>query len=306
MYGYHWNWVTWVTSVMMLLLVNVAESVVICGQLLPNALWVTGLLQLTNVYFVFSLFHIHAGSLYPWPCFLLDLVFSTAKYNVLTFLPRFLYSQFRRAANAFFLFIALLQVRCVFVVKLKCYITSHHFPFFPLNFFNSFFFMFFLSVHHDLDSISLGHVCNFICTQSHKHTCRCSALYRSWSWIIHVILCVSAWKGKEIYLRARHNRPRSLMWSWKCSYRGTQSKFLDVIIRFMKPAQQHSSESESIGLVLAVCIRPRFHRFPLYLEIMKLNKALHLLFLQTEKTGKIEEGKKQWFDMLICWLEKYE
>uniref|UniRef100_A0A8C3A0E9 Phospholipid-transporting ATPase n=1 Tax=Cyclopterus lumpus TaxID=8103 RepID=A0A8C3A0E9_CYCLU len=35
--------------------------------------------------------------------------FSTAKYNVLTFLPRFLYSQFRRAANAFFLFIALLQ-----------------------------------------------------------------------------------------------------------------------------------------------------------------------------------------------------
>uniref|UniRef100_A0A8C6NIB9 Phospholipid-transporting ATPase n=1 Tax=Nothobranchius furzeri TaxID=105023 RepID=A0A8C6NIB9_NOTFU len=33
----------------------------------------------------------------------------TAKYNALTFLPRFLYSQFRRAANAFFLFIALLQ-----------------------------------------------------------------------------------------------------------------------------------------------------------------------------------------------------
>lgn len=34
---------------------------------------------------------------------------STAKYNPVTFLPRFLYSQFRRAANAFFLFIALLQ-----------------------------------------------------------------------------------------------------------------------------------------------------------------------------------------------------
>ncbi|KAL8207468.1 UNVERIFIED_CONTAM: putative phospholipid-transporting ATPase IA [Gekko kuhli] len=33
----------------------------------------------------------------------------TAKYNLITFLPRFLYSQFRRAANAFFLFIALLQ-----------------------------------------------------------------------------------------------------------------------------------------------------------------------------------------------------
>uniref|UniRef100_A0A8B9D716 Phospholipid-transporting ATPase n=1 Tax=Anser cygnoides TaxID=8845 RepID=A0A8B9D716_ANSCY len=31
------------------------------------------------------------------------------KYNIITFLPRFLYSQFRRAANAFFLFIALLQ-----------------------------------------------------------------------------------------------------------------------------------------------------------------------------------------------------
>lgn len=35
---------------------------------------------------------------------------STAKYSVLTFLPRFLYEQIRRAANAFFLFIALLQV----------------------------------------------------------------------------------------------------------------------------------------------------------------------------------------------------
>ncbi|XP_044154614.1 phospholipid-transporting ATPase IA isoform X1 [Bufo gargarizans] len=34
---------------------------------------------------------------------------STAKYNPFTFLPRFLYSQFRRAANSFFLFIALLQ-----------------------------------------------------------------------------------------------------------------------------------------------------------------------------------------------------
>ncbi|OBS59185.1 hypothetical protein A6R68_09690, partial [Neotoma lepida] len=33
----------------------------------------------------------------------------TAKYSVLTFLPRFLYEQIRRAANAFFLFIALLQ-----------------------------------------------------------------------------------------------------------------------------------------------------------------------------------------------------
>ncbi|XP_032360312.1 phospholipid-transporting ATPase IB isoform X1 [Etheostoma spectabile] len=34
---------------------------------------------------------------------------STTKYGVLTFLPRFLYEQIRRAANAFFLFIALMQ-----------------------------------------------------------------------------------------------------------------------------------------------------------------------------------------------------
>ena len=35
---------------------------------------------------------------------------STTKYNILTFLPRFLFDQFRRYANLFFLFIALLQV----------------------------------------------------------------------------------------------------------------------------------------------------------------------------------------------------
>uniref|UniRef100_A0AAY4AQ66 Phospholipid-transporting ATPase n=1 Tax=Denticeps clupeoides TaxID=299321 RepID=A0AAY4AQ66_9TELE len=34
---------------------------------------------------------------------------STTKYGILTFLPRFLYEQIRRAANAFFLFIALMQ-----------------------------------------------------------------------------------------------------------------------------------------------------------------------------------------------------
>uniref|UniRef100_UPI00358E9CF6 probable phospholipid-transporting ATPase IA isoform X1 n=1 Tax=Myxine glutinosa TaxID=7769 RepID=UPI00358E9CF6 len=34
---------------------------------------------------------------------------STAKYNLLSFLPRFLYEQFSKAANVFFLFIALLQ-----------------------------------------------------------------------------------------------------------------------------------------------------------------------------------------------------
>ncbi|KAH7968887.1 hypothetical protein HPB52_012274 [Rhipicephalus sanguineus] len=34
---------------------------------------------------------------------------TTAKYNVLSFLPKFLFEQFRRYANVFFLFIALLQ-----------------------------------------------------------------------------------------------------------------------------------------------------------------------------------------------------
>lgn len=41
---------------------------------------------------------------------------------------------------------------------------------------------------------------------------------------------------------------------------------------------------------------------------MKLKKALHLLFLQTEKIGKIEEGKKAmvWYvDMFIrkIWIK---
>lgn len=36
---------------------------------------------------------------------------STAKYNALSFLPCFLFEQFRRYSNCFFLFIALLQVR---------------------------------------------------------------------------------------------------------------------------------------------------------------------------------------------------
>ena len=34
---------------------------------------------------------------------------STAKYNLLSFLPKFLYEQFRRYANIFFLCIGLLQ-----------------------------------------------------------------------------------------------------------------------------------------------------------------------------------------------------
>ena len=38
-------------------------------------------------------------------------VCSTGKYNFISFLPKFLFEQFRRYANVFFLFIALLQVR---------------------------------------------------------------------------------------------------------------------------------------------------------------------------------------------------
>uniref|UniRef100_A0A8C5W6T1 ATPase phospholipid transporting 8A2 n=1 Tax=Leptobrachium leishanense TaxID=445787 RepID=A0A8C5W6T1_9ANUR len=45
----------------------------------------------------------------PQTCKFRDNRVSTAKYSVLTFLPRFLYEQIRKAANAFFLFIALLQ-----------------------------------------------------------------------------------------------------------------------------------------------------------------------------------------------------
>ena len=36
---------------------------------------------------------------------------ATAKYNFATFLPRFLFEQFRRYANLFFLFTAIIQVR---------------------------------------------------------------------------------------------------------------------------------------------------------------------------------------------------
>jgi phospholipid-transporting ATPase len=45
---------------------------------------------------------------------------STAKYNALSFLPCFLFEQFRRYSNCFFLFIALLQVikwKCLFIFK---------------------------------------------------------------------------------------------------------------------------------------------------------------------------------------------
>lgn len=56
--------------------------------------------------FLASLFHHNSKNLFI-PVFLC----STTKYGVLTFLPRFLYEQIRRAANAFFLFIALMQVK---------------------------------------------------------------------------------------------------------------------------------------------------------------------------------------------------
>lgn len=42
--------------------------------------------------------------------FLLSFSCSTGKYTIITFLPKFLFEQFRRYANIFFLFIALLQV----------------------------------------------------------------------------------------------------------------------------------------------------------------------------------------------------
>ena len=41
----------------------------------------------------------------------ISFVCSTGKYNFISFLPKFLFEQFRRYANVFFLFIALLQVR---------------------------------------------------------------------------------------------------------------------------------------------------------------------------------------------------
>jgi len=42
---------------------------------------------------------------------------NTAKYSVLTFIPKFLLEQFKKYANLFFLFISLLQVRLEYVYK---------------------------------------------------------------------------------------------------------------------------------------------------------------------------------------------
>lgn len=41
---------------------------------------------------------------------------STSKYNVLTFLPKFLFEQFQKYSNIFFFFIVMLQVTCFFFV----------------------------------------------------------------------------------------------------------------------------------------------------------------------------------------------
>ena len=50
---------------------------------------------------------------------------STAKYNALSFLPCFLFEQFRRYSNCFFLFIALLQVnRISFSNRLRVSVES--------------------------------------------------------------------------------------------------------------------------------------------------------------------------------------
>lgn len=44
---------------------------------------------------------------------------STAKYNPVTFLPKFLYVEFSKSANLFFLFISGIQVRISFLLLLK-------------------------------------------------------------------------------------------------------------------------------------------------------------------------------------------
>ena len=48
------------------------------------------------------------------------LVFSTAQYSFISFVPKFLYEQFQKYSNVFFLFIALLQV--TFAVFTRCFV----------------------------------------------------------------------------------------------------------------------------------------------------------------------------------------
>lgn len=46
---------------------------------------------------------------------------STAKYNVFSFVPIFLFEQFRKYSNIFFLFIALLQVNITCLICRSCF-----------------------------------------------------------------------------------------------------------------------------------------------------------------------------------------
>jgi len=46
-------------------------------------------------------------------------VVSTAQYSFISFLPKFLYEQFQKYSNVFFLFIALLQVTYCFFTCLQ-------------------------------------------------------------------------------------------------------------------------------------------------------------------------------------------
>lgn len=42
---------------------------------------------------------------------------STAKYNIITFLPKFLFEEFSKSANVFFLFISGIQVKCGWITS---------------------------------------------------------------------------------------------------------------------------------------------------------------------------------------------
>lgn len=59
--------------------------------------------------FIYNIHHLVCG--YEGNYIFLFSICSTTKYNPLTFIPYFLYDQFRRYANLFFLVIALLQVK---------------------------------------------------------------------------------------------------------------------------------------------------------------------------------------------------
>jgi phospholipid-transporting ATPase len=56
----------------------------------------------------------------------------TAKYTVITFLPKFLYEEFSKYANLFFLFISGIQVRCTYLCRLYIDRFISKFPVFHL------------------------------------------------------------------------------------------------------------------------------------------------------------------------------